>query len=221
MKKNEKISLPTSRTVRTGAEFSVLEQFRRNRKIELIIWKRRLPFCLDKWLVKLCPEELPNGRVLIEPQHVRTAMLHIFEQSRTPCDSASDMLIEDISLLVREFASIMNETLVDVRLEAVSHDACWKFHRDCVAGRLITTYRGTTTQWVTESQEASALREQLEFKGDIQHLPKHAVALFRGNCAAPARGIVHRSPPIAGTGETRLLLCLNPPSDASPTAYVQ
>jgi len=30
---------------------------------------------------------------------------------------------------------------------------------------------------------------------------------------------VHRSPPILGTGKTRLLLCLNTPSETSPLPW--
>jgi hypothetical protein len=218
--KNE-VTLPSpSNAIRAGTEFSVLKLFRRSPKVELVIWERQLPFCLENWLMKLRPDELPDGRVLVEPQYTRAAIMHIFKQSGTPRDGAAELLIEDIAMLVDEFASLMRDTQVDIRLEAVSHDACWKFHRDCVAGRLITTYRGATTQWVTEQQEKAALREQRDFKGELQHLPKHAVALFRGNCAAPALGVVHRSPPISGTGETRLLLCLNPPSNASPEPHL-
>jgi len=210
-----------SKGVCVGTEPTVLEQFNRDPKVELVIWQRQLPFCLENWLMRLSPQLFPDGRVLIEPHQTQAAIAQIFKRSRTPRDAISDLLIEDIRALVDQFANLMNESHVDVRLEAISHDACWKFHRDCIAGRLLTTYHGATTQWVIEQDEEAALREQRKFKGRIQHLPRHAVALFRGNCAAPARGVLHRSPPITGTGETRLLLCLNPPSDASPPAFIQ
>ncbi|MDP6897208.1 MAG: DUF1826 domain-containing protein, partial [Rhodospirillales bacterium] len=38
--------------------------------------------------------------------------------------------------------------------------------------------------------------------------------------AGTGRGIVHRSPPIIGTGCVRLLLCLNEPTVASPDPWV-
>ena len=109
--------------------------------------------------------------------------------------------------------------LVDVRLERVSHDSCWKFHRDFVEARLLTTYRGPGTEWVQPIHAERALRAQKRFKGPLEHVRGNDVALFKGNCAGPGSGIVHRSPPIAGTGCTRLLLALNRQSAASPEPW--
>ena len=129
-----------------------------------------------------------------------------------------DLLIEDIEALVSAFSAVAN-SLVDVRLDRISHDACWKVHRDTVETRLLTTYRGPATEWVLPEHAAQALREQKKFKGPIERLRDHDVALFKGSEAGTGRGIVHRSPPIVGTGCTRLLLCLNLPSDVSPEQY--
>jgi len=50
-------------------------------------------------------------------------------------------------------------------------------------------------------------------------LPAFAVALFKGEQAAEGTGVLHRSPPIAGTGMTRLVLCVDGPSAASPPLW--
>ena len=47
-------------------------------------------------------------------------------------------------------------------------------------------------------------------------MPSHSIAVFKGTEDASGRGVVHRSPPIEGTGQTRLVLTLNMPSEASP-----
>ena len=129
------------------------------------------------------------------------------------------LLVSDVDNLVSAFARVARTDLVDVRLESVSGDACWRFHRDCVAARLLTTYHGPATEWVRPRHAEAALRAQKLFKGPIEHLRAHDVAIFKGSRAGPASGIVHRSPPIAGTGRRRLLLCLNKPSDASPEPW--
>ena len=136
-----------------------------------------------------------------------------------PPGDMRDLLIGDVGDLVSVFSKISRTDLVDVRLECVSNDACWKFHRDCVEARLLTTYRGPATEWVQPIHAARALREQKRFKGPVEHLRIHDVAVFKGSCAGSGSGIVHRSPPIAGTGQTRLLLCLNKRSAASPEPW--
>ena len=131
----------------------------------------------------------------------------------------NDLLVEDIEGLTLAFAEITGDRMVDVRLERVSDNACWKFHRDFVKTRLLTTYRGPSTEWVLPEYGEQALRQQLQFKGPIESLAPHDVANFKGCSSATESGIVHRSPPIEGTGYTRLLLCLNQKSDTSPAPW--
>lgn len=211
----------TSKVVCFTGMPEALAAFRGDPEIELAVWTRKLPLCLESWLMKLPPEQFPDGRVLVEPRQARAAIADVFEGSRTSAGFASELLMEDIASLVEQFAVALDEDLVDIRLEAIAHDACWKFHRDRVPGRLVTTYRGATTQWIEDRDAEEALRLQRDFQGPIHQLEKHAVGLFRGSCASPARGVVHRSPPIAGAGEVRLFLCLNPPSGASPEPYAR
>ena len=136
-----------------------------------------------------------------------------------PPGDMRDLLIGDVDDLVSAFAGITRSDLVDVRLGRVSHDACWKFHRDYVEARLLTTYRGPATEWVQPIHAERALRAQKRYKGPLEHIRSNDVAIFKGSYAGPGSGIVHRSPPIAGTGCTRLLLCLNKPSAASPEPW--
>ena len=132
-----------------------------------------------------------------------------------------DLLVADINGLVFGFADITQSDEVDVRLEPVSGDACWKFHRDNVKTRLVTTYRGLTTEWVQKIYADQAIKEQREFKGPLERLGNGDVAIFKGSFKSQKRGIVHRSPSIAGTGLTRLLLCLNQRTDASPDPWTK
>jgi hypothetical protein len=188
-------------------------------EIELVIWRRALPLCLQTWLERLDASSLPEIRVLVQPSDLRRAVEPRLDDCGMPPGDMRNLLLSDVDDLVSAFAKITQSDLVDVRLESVSHDACWKFHRDCVEARLLTTYRGPATEWVQPDHAVRALREQKRFKGPVEHLRIHDVAMFKGSCAGAGTGIVHRSPPIAGTGHTRLLLCLNKPSDASPEPW--
>jgi len=189
--------------------------------MELAIWRRVLPPCLATWLERIDASRLPDLRILVQPSHLRRAVEPYLDECGLPRGDMRNLLIGDVDDLVSAFSKITQTDLVDVRLERVSHNACWKFHRDCVEARLLTTYRGPATEWVQPRHARQALHEQKRYGGPIEHLRIHDVAVFKGSCAGPGSGIVHRSPPIARTGRTRLLLCLNKPSDASPEPWPQ
>ncbi len=187
--------------------------------VELVIWRRSLPLSLQTWLERLDVTLLPNIRLLVRPEDLVRAMEPLLNDCGLPKGKMRALLVRDVDNLVSAFARVARTDLVDVRLESVGGDACWRFHRDCVAARLLTTYYGPATEWVRPRHAEAALRTQKRFKGPIEHLRAHHVAIFKGSCAGPGSGIVHRSPPIAGTGRRRLLLCLNKPSAASPEPW--
>ncbi len=190
-----------------------------NPDTDLVIWRRPEPLCLRTWLERLAPATLPDLRLLVRPSQTRMALEPHFDALGVPKDDIRTLLMDDIEALVAVFSRITDVDCVDVRLEPVTHNACWKFHRDFVEARLLTTYLGPATEWVENSHADQALRDQKEYQGPLERLRTHDVAFFKGHCAESGNGIVHRSPPIAGTGETRFLLCLNKRSIASPEPW--
>ena len=186
---------------------------------DLLVWQRRLPADLIAWLDTLDPAAIPDDRLLLRPSDFRKAVTTLMVRHGLTDRIERTLLIEDMADLVDAFARITGADAVDVRLEHVRHDACWKFHRDRVNLRLLCTYRGPASQWVHPDDSDAALRDQKDFSGQIHRLSAGDVALFRGNTIDPDQGIVHRSPPIAGTGVSRLLLCLNTPSAVSPDLW--
>ena len=188
---------------------------------QLVIWRRSLPSGFHDWIGRTKASKLPEIRLLVEPGELRPALEPLLDDCGLAAGDMRDLLVEDIAGLVGTFADITNSELVDVRLERVDHDACWKFHRDSVAARLVTTYRGPTTEWVRMEHAERALRDQKRFAGPLERLGEHDVAIFKGSCAGPNSGIVHRSPPIAGTGRTRLFLCLNQRTVVSPDPWAE
>ena len=186
-----------------------------------MIWQRALPSSLRDWIGQIEASTLPEIRILVEPGDLRPALEPLLDGCGLAASDMRELLVEDIGELVRAFAGITRSDSVDVRLERVDHDACWKFHRDAVEARLVTTYRGPTTEWVQMAHAEHALQEQKRFTGPLERLGEHDVALFKGSSAGPNDGIVHRSPPIAGTGRTRLFLCLNKRSVVSPDLWAE
>lgn len=192
-----------------------------NSGIGMAVWNRKLDAGLTGWLKRLPPARLPDGRVLVSVENARAAIRSILDAGDTP-DSAYRRIFEnDVVGLVRRFGRLADTKLVDVRLERIATDACWKFHLDNVPLRLLTTYRGQTTQWIEGPHEVAALKQQRSYTGPMRHLTPYAVAIFKGKQAAGGEGVLHRSPPIAGSGETRLFLCLNLPSEVSPDLWLK
>lgn len=185
----------------------------------LVIWKRTVPLCLQTWIERLDPACLPALRILVRPEDLRVAIEAELDDCGMPPGDMRDLLIADVDDQVSVFSKVVATDLVDVRLECITHDACWKFHRDCVEARFLTTYRGPGTEWVRSVYSDRALLEQKDFDGPIERIGLHDGVLFKGSTAGPGIGIVHRSPPIEGTGDTRLLLCLNRPSVTSPPPW--
>lgn len=187
--------------------------------VGLALWHRRLPPVLDTWLDQTPPARLPEGRLLVRTDDIEEALDTTFRAAAIPDDIPARLLRADVATLARRFARIAGSALVDLRLEALAHDACCRFHRDFVPLRLLCTYRGPGTQWIAPAQAGRAVHEQDRYKGEIRHMPRHAAALFKGEGHGQGHGIVHRSPPIKHIGTTRLLLCLNLPSTVSPKPW--
>ena len=128
-------------------------------------------------------------------------------QARYAASPLLDAMIDDIGELATLFSGLASARRIELRLEVVTTDSCRKFHADYVTARLITTYAGRGTQWLDHSDAARA-GKGIEPR-NIRALQTGDVGIFKGKMATDEPAI-HRSPPISGTGEKRLLLEINP-----------
>ncbi|QHL91597.1 DUF1826 domain-containing protein [Sphingomonas changnyeongensis] len=122
---------------------------------------------------------------------------------------AAPALIDDVGALAALAGPVMTAPAVDLRLAIVTGDACRKFHADYVPLRLITSYAGAGSQWLSNDDAAALAAGAATGDLDIRQLATGDVALFKGRLLSDAP-IIHRSPPIAGTGARRLVLVINP-----------
>lgn len=93
------------------------------------------------------------------------------------------------------------------KARGISHNACSRFHIDALTARLICTYRGTGTQY--------GLANAAGDPETIHTVPTGAAIVLRGK-RWPSKAkldLVHRSPPIQCTGQTRLVLVLDSIAD--------
>jgi hypothetical protein len=172
-----------------------------------VIWRRQPLREFQSWIDNLDPFCLPAARLILQPPTVREAMSHLCERSDMPASPYRDQLVADIAALADAFASLMDAAFLRLRLDVVKDDACRKFHIDAVRARLVCTYRGTGTQYGISTDGNEPRR--------VWTVPTGAPIILRGTLwpDPPQSGLLHRSPPIEGSGETRLVLVLDPVDD--------
>jgi hypothetical protein len=172
-----------------------------------VIWNREPLDSFQSWIDTLEPDQLPKARVSLRPRDVRTMVRSICSVSGTPSCAESRRFVDDVAALADLFATIMRTPYLRLRLDVIDSNACRKFHIDRVTARLICTYRGTGTQYGTE---ASGCDPRTVFT-----VPTGNPIVLRGTLwpEKPDTCLRHRSPPIEGTDETRLVLILDPISD--------
>ena len=159
------------------------------------------------WIDALHSKHLPRGRIVLAREAVKDALHQLCEIAETPESEGRDLLIDDATALSNIFADMMRARYLRLRLDVVTTNACRKFHIDAITARLVCTYRGTGTQYGISPDGADPAR--------VFTVPTGVPILLRGTLwpSPPPSGLLHRSPPIEGAGETRLVLVIDPVFD--------
>jgi len=171
------------------------------------LWRRQMPGAVKDWLDGLDPDQLPRGRVILRPDAFSKTLAHLCEMAGTPDCAERAWLEADIADLAEQFAGLMSARYLRLRLDVVTTNACRKFHIDALMARLVCTYRGSGTQYGISVDGAEPTR--------VFQVQTGSPILLRGTLwpQDPPSGLLHRSPPIEGTGESRLVLVLDPVFD--------
>lgn len=161
----------------------------------------------QSWIDALPPEQLPQARVILRPEDVRDAVFRICKAAGIANCAEREQLVDDTAVLADIFIGLVPAPYLRLRFDVVTTNACTRFHIDAVTARLVCTYRGTGTQYGVAADGAEPRR--------VFTVPTGAPILLRGTLwpERPKSGLLHRSPPIEGTGETRLVLVLDPVLD--------
>ena len=175
------------------------------------LWRRQLTPEFQTWIDALDPEKLPKARLVLRPDAVKDAIRQLCEISGVEDVPERAWLEQDISDLAARFAQMMRVNYLRLRLDAITTNACRKFHIDAIYARLICTYRGTGTQYGISTDGSDPKR--------VFTVGTGAPMVLRGTLwpQDPPSGLLHRSPPIADTGETRLVLVFDPVFDTDGT----
>lgn len=121
----------------------------------------------------------------------------------------------DLCGLAELYFSIAGGRDVQFRLFTTDRDDCRRFHVDRCHTRLLCTYQGPGTEWLTNeqvdrvAQSRCAPNEKIIRFGEPCRLDSFWVAIMKGDPGNSGQGLVHRSPPVEGTGQIRTLFCLD------------
>ena len=171
------------------------------------IWRRTPLSKFQTWIDSLPDKELPSARIALPLDAIQRALMEVMQISGMPACVQREMLIDDIAALANVFAEINQTKFLRLRLEVITGNACSKFHIDAVTTRLVCTYRGPGTQYCFSADGTDS--------SNIFDVPTSSPIVMRGTLwpTKERSGFLHRSPPIEGSGKTRLLLVLDPISD--------
>jgi hypothetical protein len=153
----------------------------------------------------------------VTPESAYTFLMRRLEKFQ--CATA---LSAEIAALVDMFCCLFDLDRTGLRLATLEHAMCPRFHTDKVPCRLVTTFRGTATQWlphhtVDRSKLGHGNRGLPDHESgiyqnaaEICQMTEGDVALLKGESweGNEHAGLVHRSPELHAN-EKRLLLSLD------------
>lgn len=184
-------------------------------EVNLVIGERQLDLAVQEAAVRLSGEQLPEARVVFQRGSFDGGAL----LSRAPAGDW-DALTQDLERLAQIFEAVHDEPRYTATLAVVRGNECSKLHVDHVKLRLICTYTGPGTEWLpNESVDRAAMGHPHEDvaranaciqRGELQRARPGEVLLLKGEAwpGNTGRGAVHRSPPIFGSGVSRVVFKL-------------
>ena len=125
------------------------------------------------------------------------------------------LLVQDIKALLHHFQEVVEVKQFRLLLATVNTNMCRKFHTDINDVRLLCTYSGPGTLWLTNDNiNRSALSSYADNasivldESEVRQAKTGAVVLLKGAIYPQEKtsAVVHRSPTIEESGEKRLLL---------------
>lgn len=191
---------------KTGSDVSILHEIH-NTKTNISIFDRNIEF-LNKNIESLIHQNVNFS--------ISGNIDEIMDQIKSKIDPTQfSLIIDDIHFLVSNFQEITKNKTFRLLLATVNTNMCRKFHTDVNDLRLLCTYSGPGTLWLTDDNinlkafrpgnedESIALNES-----EIQQANTGSVVILKGAIYPDEKSeaVVHRSPTIEETGEQRLLL---------------
>lgn len=121
----------------------------------------------------------------------------------------------DVDWMLEAFCDLVEPSQVGIRIAALQHAMCPRFHVDRVGIRMLTTYTGPATEYLEEQDVDRArlvTREEAARPGArVQVADSFDVVLLKGETwpGNEGRGAVHRSPNVPSSASPRVVVTLD------------
>lgn len=187
----------------------------RNNMVNIAIYEREILADLSIYLKELMENKFHNFNMSIDVQDFENMFDEHFKSFNHKNEVGHDLLKKDIKQLLRQFSKICNNDTLKVFFGIVDTNMCRRFHVDMYELRMLCTYEGQGTMWLTDDNinyEAlnsfNGNEEIVLRKADVEQLNTTDVAIIKGALYPNSKigGLVHRSPTIENLNEKRIVL---------------
>jgi len=180
----------------------------------LSLWSRPVEASIVQEIEKLQASDLQNTRRATSRSSFDVDVSALLrEQGLDPM--AFQNLRADMLRLISIFSTVSEGRELKFRLLTTGTDDCRRFHLDRLQLRLLCTYQGPGTEWLTDAQvDREALvrcrpnNEVIRF-GEASRFETFWVGILKGDPKNIGYGQVHRSPPIADSGRVRVVFSID------------
>jgi hypothetical protein len=184
------------------------------------VWRRRVPALVEAG-AKLAATAFRSEFAFRRETRWRASLHADLAASGALSEDEQELLVADVARLAELLDDLVEAPEVGLRLCALGHAMCPRFHVDRVPLRLLCTYAGPGTEWLADADvDRALLRAQvgeamcdpaMRAGASVRRLAPGYVGLFKGEAwpGRVGRGAVHRSPSCGGRGR-RLFLSLEP-----------
>ena len=175
--------------------------------IAAAIWQRTLDQRFQTWINALPDDHLPDLRIQSHVAHVQVSLLEACRDKGLEVGPDLTMLSADAAALAGQFARIMVVDDLLIRFDVSDDVMCPRFHQDNVSARLLCTYRGLGTEFVSKD----AIDKNSEDPNVIGRMTTGAVGVFRGKKwpSEETCALMHRSPSLEPGLGARMLLVID------------
>lgn len=184
--------------------------------VNLSLWRRAPQPRITREVAGLQAGSLPDIRCRTTPASFDEDLRALLAQRGLDSEKFPHWCA-DMALLAARYFRVGDGRKVTLRLVTTNDDDCRRFHVDRTNLRLLCTYRGPGTEWLSDAQVDRAAQangapnEGIIRFGEPLRFEPFWVGVMKGDAypGNAGHGLVHRSPAIAGSGQTRVLFCLD------------
>lgn len=205
--------IPSSHSHALGRTSNILTEITKP-QVNLALWQRPIQQEISHEVAHLHGAQLLDVRRPSSLVSMDNDVCDLLQQQGVPPENFEN-LRADLAQLAGFMYSVSQKPDFTFRLFTTDRDDCRRFHLDRTNLRMMCTYKGPGSEWLTDPQvDRGALargepNEAIIRFGEPSHFQPFWVGIHRGDPLNVGEGLVHRSPPLEGSGQVRVLLCLD------------